>query len=73
MRNTVIGLAAAAAIIAAGSTLSASACGRHSGQHYGASGGPRGGYGEYGRPRGGYDGRHSGGFGSQQYGRYGGR
>ena len=70
MRNTVIGLAAAAAIVAAGSTLSASACGRHSGQHYGAQG-PRDGYGKYGRPRGGYDGRYSGTLGSQRYGRYG--
>jgi len=41
MRSTVIGLAAAAAIITAGSTLSASACPYHEGY-----GGPRG---EYGR------------------------
>src|SRR5258708_2752511 len=41
MRNTVIGLAAAAAIITAGSTLSASACPYHQG--YGGPGG------EYGR------------------------
>ncbi len=40
MRNTVIGLAAAAAIITAGSTLNASA------HHYGAYSGPQG---EYGR------------------------
>jgi hypothetical protein len=39
MRNTVIGLAAAAAIITAGSTLNASA------HHYGAYGGPQGDYG----------------------------
>ena len=45
MRNTVIGLAAAAVIITAGSTLNASA------HHYGAYGGPQGEYGrgEYGR------------------------
>ncbi len=41
MRNTVIGLAAAAAIITVASTLSASACPYHQGY-----GGPRG---EYGR------------------------
>jgi hypothetical protein len=41
MRSTVIGLAAGAAIITAGSTLSASACPYHQGY-----GGPRG---EYGR------------------------
>ena len=46
MRNTVIGLAAAAAIITVGSTLTASACPYHEG-----SGGPRGenGRGEYRR------------------------
>ena len=44
MRNTVIGLAAAAAIITVGSTLSASACPYHQG--YGGPGGEygRGGY-----------------------------
>ncbi len=39
MRNTVIGLAAVAAIITAGSTLSVSACPYHEGY-----GGPRGEY-----------------------------
>lgn len=45
MHNTVIGLAAAAAIITVGSTLSASACPYHQG--YGGPGGEYG-HGEYG-------------------------
>ena len=60
MRNTVIGLAAAVAIITAGSTVSSSACGyggsHHGGSHYGS-----------------YDGRHGGGFASHQHDRSGGR
>jgi len=60
MRNTVIGLAAAVAIITAGSTVSASACG-YSGSHHGSS--------HYE----GYGGRHGGGLASQQSDRSGGR
>ncbi len=59
MRNTVIGLAAAVAIITAGSTVSSSACGR-GGSH---QGGAHYGYGD----------RHDGGFASQQYDRSGDR
>jgi hypothetical protein len=64
MRNTVIGLAAAVAIITAGSTVSSSACGR-GGSHQGGShqGGAHYGYGD----------RHDGGFASQQYDRPGDR
>jgi len=65
MRNTVIGLAAAVAIITVGSTVSSSACGyggsHHGGSHYGGS--------HYGS----YDGRHGGGFAGHQYDRSGGR
>ncbi len=55
MRNTVIGLAAAAAIITAGSTLSVSAGGYGGDTRYEGYGGPQGEYGrgeyrpEYGR------------------------
>jgi hypothetical protein len=60
MRNTVIGLAAAVAIITAGSTVSSSACG-YGGSHHGGS------------HHGGYDGERGGGSTSQQQGRPSGR
>jgi hypothetical protein len=60
MRYTVVGLAAAVAIITAGSTVSSSACGyggsHHGGSHYWGYGGERG-----------------GGFAGEQYGRSGDR
>jgi hypothetical protein len=60
MRYAVVGLAAAVAIITAGSTVSPSACG-YGGSHHGGS--------HYG----GYGGEHVGGFASRQYGRSGDR
>jgi len=60
MRNTVIGLAAAVAIITAGLTVSSSACGYHGSRHGGSH------YGSYG-------GEGVGGFASQQSERFRGR
>jgi hypothetical protein len=58
MRNTVIGLVAAVAIVTAGSTVSSSACGYGSSHHGGSH-------------HGGYADLHSSGSGSQQYERSG--